>query len=73
MAGKGKLKATSWSCTWPKMRSPVQGTIIWGSPVMWGAMARSAQSMRPRNSLARVPPRFQSQAWPRRMIWAPLP
>ena len=66
----GMLKAISWSCVWPKMRSPEHGRITWGSPVCMVVTMMSAHTARPSKEEARRPPRFQSAACVRRITWA---
>jgi len=56
----------------PKMRSPEQGRMTWGSPVCMVVTMMSRRRPRPSNEEWRRPPRFQSEAWVSRMTWAGL-
>ena len=67
---QGIVNAISWSWVCPKMRSPEQGRITWGSPVRIVVTTISEQSMRPPNDDVSLPPRFQSAACVRRMTCA---
>ena len=68
----GMENAISWSWVWPKMRSPEQGRMTWGSPVCMVVTMMSAHTARPSNEEVSRPPRFQSAAWVRRITWAGL-
>ena len=66
------MKAISWSCVWPKIRSPEHGRITCGWSVRIVVTMISEQSMRPPNDEVSLPPRFQSAAWVRRITCAGL-
>ena len=68
----GIAKAISWSWVCPKIRSPEQGRITWGSPVCIVVTMMSAQTIRPWNDDASRPPLFQSAACVSRITWAGL-
>ncbi len=70
MRFQGIENAISWSCVCPKMRSPEQGRITWGSPVFMAVTMISLQSIRPPKDEVSLPPRFQSAAWLSRITWA---
>ena len=66
----GIAKAISWSWVCPKIRSPEQGRITWGSPVCIVVTMMSAQTIRPWKDDASRPPLFQSAACVSRITWA---
>src|SRR2546428_12991592 len=65
----GIVNAISWSCVWPKMRSPEQGRITCGRSVRMVVTMMSAHTTRPPNAEASLPPRFQRAAWVSRITW----
>ena len=69
---QGIVKAISWSCVWPKIRSPEQGRMTCGRSVRIVVTITSAQSTRPPKAEVSLPPRFHKAAWVRRMTWAGL-
>ncbi len=69
---QGNEKAISWSCVWPKIRSPEQGRITCGIPVCIVVTMMSAQTARPSNDEASRPPRRHSAACVSRMTCAGL-